>query len=262
MGIQTLLKKFSAFFCFSAFCAFALLPVLCLGQQQPAAGTAVTVAGKLFVQQHGTNQWVVMHGKDAKAYLITGDLVEKLKTIARENNDRTIVTLEGIQNGGGNISCDRSSHFETDATGTKKMAIKVRCIRYNYLDVKAISSIVQSDEKIPEPLGDKAAEEKALKGGAGSNQGPGIVGEIYGKIKSINLQSVPKALEIQAIDKTSPLKTLTVIITGGTRIVKHIKSTEPSPLLPENLKNGQRVTVVYTRNEIRTEALFITVTKE
>jgi hypothetical protein len=73
---------------------------------------------------------------------------------------------------------------------------------------------------------------------------------------------VPKTFEIQALDKTSSIKTLTVIITASTRIVKHIKDTEPSPLLPENLQIGQRVTVVYTRNEIRTEALFITVTKD
>jgi hypothetical protein len=255
-------KKISAFFCISAFCASALLPDLCFSQPQPAKSTAITVTGKVFVQQHGKTQRVVVHSKDAKAYLITGDLVEKLKTIAGENNDRALLTLDGIQNGGANISCDRSNSFETDDKGGKKMSVKVRCIRYNHLNVTAISSIVQSDEKMPEPQGDKAAEEQALKGEEKPNRSQGIVGEIYGTIKSINLQSVPKTIEIQALDKTSPLQTLTVIIISGTRMVKHIKDTEPSPLLPENLKIGQRVTVVYTRNEIRTEALFITVTKD
>jgi hypothetical protein len=262
MEAQTMQKKFSVYFCASSLCVFTLLPILCFGQPQPAAGTAITVTGKVFVQQHGKSQWVVVHSKDAIAYLIKGDLVEKLKTIAAENNDRTILTLEGIPSGGANVSCDRSSSFEADAKGGKKMVIKVRCIRYNYLDVTAISSVVQSDEKIPEPQYDKAAEEKALKSDGNSNRNQGIVGEIYGKIRSCNIQSVPKTFEIQALDKTSSIKTLTVIITASTRIVKHIKDTEPSPLLPENLQIGQRVTVVYTRNEIRTEALFITVTKD
>jgi hypothetical protein len=256
-----LLKKIPAFFRISAFCAFAILPALCFGQPQPAPGTAITVTGKVFVQQHGKSQGVVMHSKDAKAYLVTGDLVEKLKTIAAENSDRALLTLEGIQNGGGNISCDRSSNLETDAKGVRTMKLKVRCIRYNFLKVTAISSMVQSDEKMPEPEGDKAEEKRALSEG-NSNRSQGIVGEIYGKIKSVNLRAVPKSVEIQVLDKASPIKTLTVIITAGTRIVKHIKDTEPAPLLAENLKVGQRVTVIYTRTEIHAEALFITVTKD
>jgi hypothetical protein len=262
MDIQLMKKKISEFLYFGVLCAFILLPALCFGQSKPIAGAAVTVTGKVFVQQHGKNQWVVIHGKDAKAYLVNGPLAEKLKTIAAENNDRTIVTLEGIQNGGANISCERSSSVETDARGTKKMVVKVRCVKYNYLEVTSVSGVIQSDENIPEPEADKAAEEKALKGEDKANRSQGIVGEIYGKIKTANLQSVPKTVEIQVLDKTSPIKTLTVIITAGSRIVKHIKDTEPTPLLPENLKVGQRVTVVYTRNEIRTEALFITVTKD
>jgi hypothetical protein len=255
---------FLSFCCVCAFCAGLLLPLLCYSQQVPATDPAmVTVTGKVLVQQHGKEPWVIVHGKDATAYLVTGAFIDQLKAIAQEKNSaRTIVTLQGIQNGQSSISCERLSKYETDARGAKKMVIKARCIKYYALEVTAITGITQSDETIPEPRRDPAAEEKALASIAQSNRSQGIMGEIYGKIKTCNLQSVPKTIEIQNVDKGSSIKTLSVIMTADTRIVKHIGKEEPSPLLPENLKPGQRVTVVYTRNEIRTEARYITVTKE
>ncbi|MCU0650691.1 MAG: hypothetical protein MUC52_00455 [Candidatus Omnitrophica bacterium] len=262
MTIKSLLKRSPILLFLAAACLFSMPVCAGLCQPAPKADPALTLSGKIFLQKHGKSEWVVLHAKNSKAYLLIGDLLDNLKAISSDKNPRIIVTLTGSLDGKSNVSCKQQTSVEADAKGNKKTSTKVNCIRYHVFDVLSIDSAAESDETIPAPLPDVAAGQKALRAAEQAVRKQGIMGEIYGRIKSCNIQSVPKTIDVQNADRTSPLKSLTVIITADTRIVKKIGQTEPSPLLAENLKPGQRVTVVYTRNEIRSEAMFITVTKE
>jgi hypothetical protein len=91
---------------------------------------------------------------------------------------------------------------------------------------------------------------------------PFTIGEIYGKISEITLNSPFKTLTVTNRDSSDALKKISAIITQNTRIVKKIGAAEPIILLPNALSVGQEVTVAYARDELKNEALYITITKE
>jgi len=55
---------------------------------------------------------------------------------------------------------------------------------------------------------------------------------------------------------------LSVILTADTRIAKRTGKKDLEPILAQNLRPGQKVTVMYSRNEFRNKAIAITVTEE
>jgi hypothetical protein len=93
-----------------------------------------------------------------------------------------------------------------------------------------------------------------------------VMGEIYGKISALNFKSPIKTIKVENVNKNNGLKDLTLVITNETRVYKNLtgKTPEKEPMLLTDtaLMVGQGVTVVYLRDEVKSRALFITITKE
>lgn len=222
----------------------------------------ISVIGRLTTEKHGQKEWLILHAKDAQTYLLTGSFKEQLKNMFLEFGENNLVSVTGNQDGRSNVSCEQNYKYEEDKKGERNLKIDVKCIRYYNLEVTQILSAKQSDEKIPPPKRD-IEEERGLTKQTGRQPliAP-IIGEIYGKITAVSLRSPIKTIEVTNQDKNSPLKNITLVVSPDTRIAKKIGKEEPIALRAEALKEGQRVTAVYSRDELKTEALFITITKE
>ncbi|MFH0913019.1 MAG: hypothetical protein V1884_01885 [Candidatus Omnitrophota bacterium] len=222
----------------------------------------VSVEGRLAVEKHGQEEWLVLHAKDAQTYLVTGNFSGKLKNTLLELGKKNLVSLTGILDGKSNISCAQSSQYEYNEKGERILITDTACIRYYHLGVTQIDSTKTSDEKMP-PAQRYADEERRMSANRGT-QGltPLITGEIYGKITSANLRSPIKTITVANQDKDSPIESITLIITAGTRIVEKIGEKEPLALRTDALKTGQNVTAVFSKDELKNEALLITITKE
>jgi hypothetical protein len=238
----------------------SLLSPLCPAQSQPAGSNTITITGKVLVQQRGDKERVVVHAMDAQAYSIEGPLAEQLTQIAREKNDRTVVTLTGTLTGARNLSCEQTRTPEHSNTGETKLKINARCIRYSIMRVTSVDAVFESVQPVPEPLGDEAEEKKLLARARQKSLRETRMGEIYGKIISCDLRSVVKTVTVGNLEKDNPVKSITALITADTRIAEKIGGMEPAAIQPGNLKPGQRVTLVYAQHEKGIDALFITVT--
>lgn len=223
----------------------------------------ISVVGRLALEEHGKEEWLVLHAKDAKTYLIKGNLTEKLKNSLLELGENNLVSLAGDQDGKSNISSGRFYKYEYDEEGERKLNVDTKAIRYYHLRVTQILFARKSYDVIPPPQRDIKEEKRLMTTGGGSQAGePVIMGEIYGKIVSVDLKSPLKTIEVLNRDKSSPLKKIILMLTAGTHIVKQIDQEEPIRLTSASLRRGQRVIAVYSRQGIRSEALFITITKD
>ncbi len=244
---------------------FFLLP-LAYGQtktpsleQQPI----ISVVGRLVLEKHGKDEQLLLHSKDAQAYLIIGNLKEKLKNLLLELGKDNLVSLTGKQSGKSNISCERTHKYEYNERGERELKTETKCIRYYLLQPTQLLEAKKSDEEIPPPKRDTEEEKNMLwlEGIDKPVSAHTIIGEIYGVVSSVNLRTPIKTVEIANRDKNNPLKRITLVISPVTRIVKKIEE-EPMALSANALKAGQEVTAVYSRDEFKSEALFITITKE
>lgn len=223
----------------------------------------VSVLGRLNLEKHGQEDWLILHSKDALTYLIRGSLVETLKNSFLELGENNLVSVTGNKDGSSNVSCEQSYQYEYNEKSARELKIATKCIRYYNLEVTQIQFAKKSDEEIPPPKRD-IEEERRLTKSVSQQQPliPPIVGEIYGIVTSVNLKSPIKTIEIDNQDKSSPMKKITLMISPDTRIVKKIGEEEPMALRVGALQTGQEVTVVYSHGELKSEALFITITKE
>jgi hypothetical protein len=220
----------------------------------------ISVVGRLALEKHGKDEWLVLHAKNAETYLITGNLIEKLKNSFLELGQNNLVSVTGNQDGRSRLICEQSSQYEYNKRGERELKISAKCIRYYNLEVAQILFAKKSDEEIPPPKRDTEAEKMTIRDAGQQTLMPVAIGEIYGIVSSINLKSPIKTMEINNQDKGSPIKKITLIISPDTRIAKKIGEEEPITLRAEALKVGQKVTAVYSRSEFKAEALFITIT--
>jgi len=221
----------------------------------------LVIEGCLTLEKHGQNNWLVLHARDAQTYLLKGALSEKLKKMLLGLGKNNLVSITGKLNGS-SISCKESYQYETRDKGKKELKASRICIRYYKLWVAQILSAKKSSEEMPPP---KRAPEEEKKLSRPLQQRPlvlPVMGEVYGEIAEVNLKSPVKTIVIASQDKANPRKNITLILSPDTRIAKKIGQAEPLVLLPEALKTGQRVTIVYSRDEFKSTALLITVTKE
>jgi len=254
-------KKFWVLF----FPVYILGASLAYSQTQPASlaeEPTVSIVGRLALEKHGQQEWLVLHAKDAQTYLLTGNFSEKLKNTLWELGKKNLVSLTGILNGKSNISCAQSSQYKYNEKGKRVLTTDTACIRYYHLEATRIDSAKESDEEMP--LAQRYTEEERRMSANRMTQGltPLITGEIYGKITSANLKSPIKTITVANQDKDSPIESITLIITADTRIVEKIGEKEPLALRTDALKTGQSVTAVFSKDELKTEALLITITKE
>jgi hypothetical protein len=245
---------------------FSLLPLIYIQTEQPllAEQPPISVVGRLALEKPGEEESLVLHAKDAKTYLIIGNLKEKLKDSLIELGQNNLISIMGNQDGRYNVACERFYKYEYNKQREKELKTDTRCIRYYFLEATEILFAKKSDEEIPPPKRDTKEEESLIAKSRSRerNIAPKIVGEIYGTISSVNLKSPIKTIEIANRDKENPLKKIILIISGDTRIVKKIGEQEPMTLSDKALKPKQEVTTVYTRDEQKREAIAITITKE
>ncbi len=229
----------------------------------PVQQSTISVTGRLYLEKHGQEEWLVLHSRDAQAYLIKGELIEELKDSLLELGEDNLVSVRGNQDGRSNISCERFYRYKYNKSGKKELKKEIRCIRYHNLDITEILFAKKSDEEIPPPEEDTEQKKRLLTNERNVRAlQPAIIGEIYGKIESVNVKSPIKTIEIANRDQSSPLRKIILIISPDTRIVKNIDEEEPITLTPAALKTGQEVIVMYSRDELKSEALLITITKE
>jgi hypothetical protein len=233
-----------------------------MAQTEQRAASSVTVTGRVSIEQRGQGNWLILHATDAAAYLIQGDLADQLQQIAQKKAGINLVTVTGMLNGASSVSCERTNTPVTTKEGATKLQTEVQCVRYHHLVARAIVSVAESNTPMPPLRRDAAAESKMLSRAAGPALTPPDIGEIYGTITDCNFKSAVTTIDIQNIDAKSPIRSMTVLITSDTRIAKRIGTAKPVEVSPDRLKAGQRVTVVYSRNDIRANAMFITITKE
>ena len=225
---------------------------------QPHEYPIITTSGRLTLEKPGKVDRLIFHSKEANAYVIKGELTEKLKALLLDLGEDNLVTLTGKQDGSYNVSCRNTYHF--DAEGNQK--IETRCIRYYNLEVTKIIETKKSDEEIPPPKRDIEEERKAR---ISLRQTRGLIlrGEIEGKISSLNLRSPIKTMEVTYRDKDNKLINKVFFLTSNTRIAKKgLDTEEPMYLSINSLRVNQEITLIYARDERKSEVLFITITKE
>ncbi len=220
----------------------------------PAKDVQIQVSGKVSVEKMQNNKdriWFT--DLQGKSYRLSGELSGELKDKFAELGESNLFSLKITPDGKFSLSCEKT--LQVDAT----------CIRAFFARIDAILSAKRSDKPGPEPIRDIAEERNLIVSATPHKSAitnPFTIGEIYGKISEIALNSPFKTLTVTNRDSSDALKKISVIITQNTRIVKKIGAAEPIILLPNALSVGQEVTVAYARDELKNEALFITITKE
>ncbi|MFA6384811.1 MAG: hypothetical protein WCY10_05515 [Candidatus Omnitrophota bacterium] len=249
-----------------------LLAILCLtglltgssgmAQSTTSDSAPMTVTGRLFIEQSGQNGNLVLHATDGTAYLIESGLTDRLRDIAQKKAGTNLITITGIANGASSLTCERTTAPFATPQGTTALKTEIKCIRYLCFKALAIVSAAESSKPMPPLKRDAAEELKMAARAAPRPPRPPDIGEISGTITACNLRSAINTVTIKNIDKKSPLKSLTVLVTEATRIFKRIRTGEPITLSPEELRTGQHVTVSYAKDELHANAMFITITKE
>ncbi|MFA5430412.1 MAG: hypothetical protein WC329_04575 [Candidatus Omnitrophota bacterium] len=260
------------------FCFILISSLLCPVQpaaaenntKQPAAGAPakdvqIQVSGKVSVEKMQNNKdriWFT--DLQGKSYRLSGELSGELKDKFAELGENNLFSLKITPDGKYSLSCEKTQTYVFNNKNERTLQIDAKCIRAYFAGIDAILSAKRSDKPGPEPIRD-IVEERNLIASA-SSQKPGIIpfttGEIYGKISAMDLNSPFKTLTVTNRNSSEALKKISAVITQNTRIVKKIGAAEPIILLPNALSVGQEVTVVYARDELKNEALFITITKE
>lgn len=228
---------------------------------QPHEWPIVTTTGKVDLERHGEEEWLILHDRDGETYHIKGELVGKLKGLLLDLGEYNLVTVTGKQDGSYNVSCCNTYKFDSKSN----RIIDTQCIRCYHLEVTQIIEAKKSDEEMPSPKRDVEEERKARISALSQLQKEGLIqmGEIEGKVSSLNLRAPIKTLEVTYLDKNNQLIKKVLFLTSNTRIAKKgLDSEEPMYLSINSLKVGQEITLIYSRDERKTEALFITIKEE
>ena len=231
----------------------------------PAQDVQIQVSGRVSVEKMQNNKdriWFT--DLQGKSYRLSGELSGELKDKFAKLGENNLFSLKITPDGKYSLSCEKTQTYVFNDKNEKTLQVDAKCIRAYFARIDAVVSAKRSDKPGPEPIRDIAEERNLIT--SLSSQKPGIIpfttGEIYGKISEISLNSPFKTLTVMNRDSSDALKKISVIITQNTRIVKKIGAAEPIILLPNALSVGQEVTVAYARDELKNEALYITITKE
>ena len=233
-------------------------------KEQQEIAAVVSVVGRLTLEARGKNEQLILHGKDAKTYVIGGDLVEKLKNTLSDLGKDNLVSLSGNKDDA-YVSCTTKYKFDNKSAGS----VDAQCIRYCRLTVTAINEAKKSNEEIPPAERDIAEEQKARASFINRRQiqsaGAVQVGQVKGIISAINFRSAIKTIKVTFRDKNKKPVNKNFIVSSETYIAKKQPGSEGMMRVDiASLRKGQEVSVGYSRDELkgRTDALFITIIKE
>jgi hypothetical protein len=254
--------------CFLLFCAILLKydPGCCQEKTIEQKPQPIVISGRIIEENENLEKKFILYGNDGQMYSIqTGDF-GMVKETLQKFGDKNMVSIEAVPEGKTDTSCTQTRQPIYNKDGQKEFKTDVACIPYQRLLAANIISSAASEQAMPEPKRDIKAEQKLIDSikNPFNNQhiAPPIIGELYGKISSINLRASVKTITVQNRDAASSIKSLTFAITGNTRVVINSGIEQPRPLNLERLRAGQSVTVSYSQDEQKTLALYITVTKE
>ena len=219
----------------------------------------ISVSGRLKFEPGEIQDHLILYGKDAKVYQIYGEFFGLLKSVLLDLGENNLVSLKGIQDGSYSVAC--RNEYKFSPSGNR--IVETQCIRHYMLNVTQIINAVESNEEMPPPERDKEEEKKARISALHHFQQQGLkqIGEIKGKISSLNIRAPIKTVEVRYLDKDNKPIKKHLLLTSNTLVVKGDIDTK-QPVSIDYLKVGQEVVVQYSGDERKTEALFITVTKE
>lgn len=239
-----------------------LLSSVAFGLYAAAEGSILTATGRLSLKPRGEEEGLAFLTQEGDSYYIKSGLVEELKSILSDLGENNLVTLSGRKDDSYDISCTNTYKF--DAEGNRM--VDTLCIRFYHLDVTEIIEAKISDAELPPPKRDIEEEQRARMSALSHLEQPGITQMVEiraGKVTALNLRSPIKTMEVAFLDKDNQELKKNLLLTSSTRIAKKSSDKEELMYLSVNsLSVGQRVNVIYSRDERKTEALFITITKE
>lgn len=229
---------------------------------KPKEWPIVETSGRLILEPRGKDERLVFHARDGQLYTVKGKFVEQLKDLVLKLGKDNIVSVVGKKGIPSSLSCHNTYSF--DDKGNKK--IETNCVRYYDLEVIKFFDAKQSNEELPPPKRDAEEERKTMTSELSNLQQQGMLQyvTIEGTIKSLNLRSPIKTVEVTCIDKkeNKPLNK-SLLISPNTHIAKkNIKTQEYMDLGVNSLEVGQKITVIYVWDERKSEALVITITRE
>ena len=235
-----------------------------LASTKPDKKKELTVSGRVNLQEKPDKNHLVISCVDGNSYELYGQLSGTLETKAKELGMNNLFSLQIILDGRNRVSCEKSQTYVYNEENERTSKVTAHCIRYGLAEIKAILTEELSSKPLPQPIEDLEAEAKIIaEQTPGKNSAVGyVLGEIYGSIAEANINTPMQTITVVNKNKTSSLKQLVLLITGNTQIFKKIGAEEPIVLLPDALRRGQELTVVYSRDELKNEALYITITKE
>lgn len=222
----------------------------------------ITVSGRVVIEVSDDKERILLHGSDGQMYIIEPRAVSgEIRAAAMQIGAMNSFTLEGTMGTQETTSCNKTNEAFQEPDGTRGVRTNVSCVTYKYITAERIISYAASDQILPPPVTNKQAEQKLILDSLNTPKVRPVTGEIYARIVSVNKTGAIRTITIENTDTSSPIRSLTALITADTQLAR--KGAEgPEPLLPDQLKEGQSVTLVYEKSEKSTKALYITVTKE
>jgi hypothetical protein len=222
----------------------------------------ITASGRLILEHRKKGDTLVLHGKDAVLYRITGGRTDELKGLFQELGRNNLVSVGGVKSPfASSISCKHSYGYSDEG----KKTVETYCVSYHDLKIDRIIDSKISGEEMPPPKRDLKEEERARQRALSQEQERNMLRliSIQGEITFMNIRSPIKTVEVSFAGRDGKPVKKTLLLTANTVIAK--KSISSDTLVTadeESLHTGQEVAVEYSRTERTAEAIAITILED
>jgi hypothetical protein len=233
---------------------------------KPEEWPIIKTSGRLSIEKQGNQEYLIFQAAaDGQLYTVRGKFTDSLKDLLSSLGKDNIVSIVGEKGQRSVLSC--SNNYSFDDKGNKK--VESKCFAYYDLQVIKFSDARQSKEALPSPKRDTAEEAKIIKTTPSDLQGTGMLQYITiagAVIESLNLRSPIKAMVISYKDKNGEVIKKTLLINTNIRIVKKNAAGSEERNFTDvginSLEEKQEITVIFIKDELKSEAVVITITKE
>lgn len=210
--------------------------------------STISVLGRLTQDTQLSKEALFLTSKDAKTYIIKGELVDKLKQILLDLGENNVVSLTGLQDGRHEIICRNTYSFDKK----HRAVAESRCIRCYHLTVRQIIETKTSNEEFPALERDRAEEDRVKKmalSGPSPITPSGLIQTVSRDviITNVNLKSVIKTIGIKFMDKDGQFHEEILLVSPQTQFLKLQKTGDKTslPVSINALQPNQKVSVVY-----------------
>jgi len=240
-------------------CIFLVYPLV-FAQGKNSNTKTITITARLKIKpaskkDSNTKGHLILHADDGQLYhILKNNLTDKFNTIFTELGKNNLITTKGTIDGRKNTNCN--TYFSYDDNGKRK-GVDVQCEDYLFFEPIAIDSYSESDLKLPKAKRAIERERASLKKILSEPPpNPGVVGQFFGTIVIADTRSVVKHIVVENEDKNNRIKKMSFMVTSTTQIAKKTKS-DLLVISPKRLKKGQKVTIMYLRNNNKIKATSI-----